>query len=756
MLGGAKLPRRGDAAGGTAFAVACDARFLLGRYAEAIADCEEGIERADAQGRILLRNTLGKAYLNQGSYYDASEAFAQNVKEADAAGLVREQVRALINEGVVAHRTGDRRLAFERYGQARAAGVDPLLDATAVGNMGALHHEVGDFEEAIDLYGQAIASFVRAGRRKEASHNSLNLARLMRFLGDLDAAQDHATFARREAVAVGDPYLAAQADLVCGEVLAERGEPYRAEAVLLVAREAFEGIGNPRYQAESGLALARVYLSRGERKAARAELRLARTVADPQSEALGVELELLEAEILLEEGELVTSRQLLEQARGRLLSREEGVGGASDLSAPWRTHALFSRLRRAEGDDGGAEADRLRALRLVEDLAGRVPEGRRPAFLSQSLRGLGDATETELTPAFANRVRQLDGGAAVEEALVGDSPSMRRLRLALGPIARSLAPVLVRGESGTGKEHLADAIVRASPRRDAPYVKVHAGASTEDELLASLFGVWGDPARPGALAQASGGTVLLHGLGALSPGGQLSLARLLGQKEYRRVGGDEVLRTDARVIVTTSCDLEAMLASRILRRDLYDELEAVTLELPPLRERIEDVPSLANVFLERVSAERSVPAKRFSADALELLQAWTWPGNVRELGNLVSAVSIFAEGPVVDGEAFRAYGRFPPPRGDAPAPEIEAPVRRAETPAPAAPAPLDFYALAKERGIGIRELREEIEHQMIASALMEAGGNISEAARLLQMKRSRLSQIVNAEPRLRSLTRAAS
>ncbi|HWV38135.1 MAG TPA: sigma 54-interacting transcriptional regulator [Vulgatibacter sp.] len=759
VLGGTRVPAAGDAAGATAYAVVCDVRFLQGRYDEAIAACTGGIERKglDAHTRILLRNTLGKALLNQGSYEEASRVFAENVAEADAVGLVREQVRALINEGVVAHRTGDRRRAFERYREAHAAASDPLLGASATGNLGALHHEVGDFELATDLYGRAIASFVRAGRRKEASHHSLNLARMMHFLGDLDAAAAHAAFARREAAAVGDPYLVGQADLVAGEVLADRREPYRAEAVLHVARETFETIGNPLYLAETELALAHVYLSRGEVEVARDELLCARQAANPESDALGVELDLLEAELALHGGDLARARQLLEGAKRRLLSREHGVGGSSDLSAPWRTHALLSRLRRAEGDEGGAEADRLRALRLIEDLAARVPAAKRPAFLDHALRSLGDAREAELTPAFADRVRQLDRGASAVTSLAGESSAIRRIRLALGPIARSMAPVVIRGESGTGKESLADAIHRSSLRRDKPYVKVLAGASAEEELFASLFGVAGDQGRTGALAQAAGGTVFVDELGPLSPAGQIMLARLLGQKEYRPVGSDEILRADVRLLVSTSSDLEAMLASRLLRRDLYDELEAVTIELPPLRERIEDVPDLAQLFLDRICAERALPPKRFSSDALELLQAWIWPGNVRELENVVSAVSIFAEGEEVGAAAFQAYGRFPPPRAEAPAAPAQTPERVAPA-APAAelPATLDFYAMARERGLGLRELREEIEHQMIASALRESGGNISEAARLLQMKRSRLSQIVNAEPKLRSLTRAAS
>ncbi|HEY0841149.1 MAG TPA: sigma 54-interacting transcriptional regulator [Vulgatibacter sp.] len=758
VLGGEGVFLPDDPAGAAAFAALCDARFLQGEYEEAIAACEAGIAASgdDVSTRLLLRNTLGKAYLNLGAYEEASRAFAKNVEEADAAGSVREQVRALVNEGVVAHRLGARRTAFERYRAARDLGADPLLDALAVGNLGALHHEVGEFEEAVAMYGQAIAAFVRGGRRKEASHHSLNFARLMRFLGDLDAASAHAAFARREASAVGDPYLVAQADMITGEILLERNEPYRAEAIFTIARESFAAVGNRRYQAEVGLFLGRVHLVRGDRKAARAELERVRSEAPPKSDSLDVEIELLEAELALAEGDRPASRRLLEHARPRLLTRVEGVGGASDLSAPWRTHALLSRLREAEGDRGGAEADRLRALRLVEDQAARVPEHLRARFLEQARRSLGAPREEELSPELAAQVRQLDGGVDAAP-IVGDSRAMRRLRLSLGPIARSLAPVLIRGETGTGRELVADAIHRGSPRRDRPYVKVHAGASDEESLFAQLFGAEGGGA--GALQQARGGTVFLDDLGALSVAGQLALARLLGQQEYRRVGSDQVMRADARLIVSTACDLDALLASRNLRRELYDELEAVTVELPALRERIEDVPALADVFLARVCAERGGPAKRFSPEALDLLQAWTWPGNVRELENLVMAVSIFAPGDLVDLEAFERYGKFPPPArpeetATAPVPTRE---RKAKAGQPAPPSgPLDFYALAKARGIGIRELQGEIENQMIARALQEAQGNISEAARLLQMKRSRLSQIVNGEPSLRKLTRAAS
>ncbi|MBL8939994.1 MAG: sigma-54-dependent Fis family transcriptional regulator, partial [Archangium sp.] len=222
------------------------------------------------------------------------------------------------------------------------------------------------------------------------------------------------------------------------------------------------------------------------------------------------------------------------------------------------------------------------------------------------------------------------------------------------------------------------------------------------------------------------------------------------------------IKVDVRVICATNRDLETLISQGRFRADLYYRLKGVMLELPPLRDRVEDLPTLAQYFLDLVGKEKGEPAKRLSEDSLALLSRHPWPGNVRELENVMRSASIFAEGAVVTPDAFSHVGELRALMDDASvastavvAPVGPAVVPAGAVPAPVAPAgPVDFYELARARGISLKDLRQEIEAQCIERALGEAKGNISEAARLLKMKRSRLSQIVNADPTLKGAANA--
>src|SRR5581483_3489317 len=218
-------------------------------------------------------------------------------------------------------------------------------------------------------------------------------------------------------------------------------------------------------------------------------------------------------------------------------------------------------------------------------------------------------------------------------------------------------------------------------------------------------------------------------------------------------------------ICATNRDLESLIAQGRFRADLYYRLKGVMLELPSLRERVEDLPLLCGHFLERIAKERGEVVKRLTDESLSLLKRHEWPGNVRELENVLSAAAIFAEGDLIGPDAFshiaelRALlepGAEPnlhavplnsqPGMVSAPVP-MARPAAAAVAEAPAAAAavpsgPIDWFELARQRDISLRDLRHEVEMQCIRRALVEARGNISEAARLLKMKRSRLSQIV--------------
>jgi len=242
--------------------------------------------------------------------------------------------------------------------------------------------------------------------------------------------------------------------------------------------------------------------------------------------------------------------------------------------------------------------------------------------------------------------------------LVGKSQALHHIVKQLEPIGRSNTTVLVRGESGTGKELLAEAIHLLSSRRAMPLVKVNCAAMVEELLLSELFGhekgafTGAVRERKGRFELADGGTLFLDEIGDISPKCQVALLRVLQEREFERVGGVKTLKVDVRVICATNRDLEGAIAQGRFRADLYYRLKGVMLELPALRERLDDLPVLCTHFLERNAKERNEPVKRLAPEALALLEKHTWPGNVRELENVLSAAVIFADGAVVGPEAF--------------------------------------------------------------------------------------------------------
>jgi DNA-binding NtrC family response regulator len=235
---------------------------------------------------------------------------------------------------------------------------------------------------------------------------------------------------------------------------------------------------------------------------------------------------------------------------------------------------------------------------------------------------------------------------------------------------------------------------------------------------------------------------------------------VLQEREFERVGGTKTLKVDVRVICATNRDLEALIAQGRFRADLYYRLKGVTLELPSLRERPEDLAQLSAHFLAKVAQERGEPVKRLSEESLSLLAKYPWPGNVRELENVLSAAAIFSETTVIGPDSFSHVSELralmenravtlPQP---APPSVVSSPIP-VPVPVPVTEGVFDYYELARQRGISLKDLRHEVEMQCIRRALLEAKGNISEAARLLKMKRSRLSQIVNAEAQLKDVAR---
>ncbi len=226
------------------------------------------------------------------------------------------------------------------------------------------------------------------------------------------------------------------------------------------------------------------------------------------------------------------------------------------------------------------------------------------------------------------------------QALVGDAPAMRALFRAIGRLAQAPLSVLVTGETGTGKELVARALHRESPRAMRPFVALNTAAIPAELLESELFGheagafTGAHKRHVGRFEQADGGTLFLDEIGDMPASLQTRLLRVLAEGEFFRVGGRELIRVDVRVIAATHQPLETLVEQGRFRADLLHRLDVVRLQLPPLRERREDIPQLAARFLANAAQRLQLPAKKLSNAALDRLRAYDWPGNVRELENL--------------------------------------------------------------------------------------------------------------------------
>jgi len=270
------------------------------------------------------------------------------------------------------------------------------------------------------------------------------------------------------------------------------------------------------------------------------------------------------------------------------------------------------------------------------------------------------AAERALTHARPVPVSTPEGVVSTEAELIGRSPAMRELFRAIGRVATSGLVVLITGETGTGKELVARALHRESPRASRPFVALNTAAIPAELLESELFGhevgAFTGAARrhAGRFEQAAGGTLFLDEIGDMPLPLQTRLLRVLAAGEFYRVGGRELLRADTRVIAATHQDLDAKIVRGEFRADLLHRLDVVRLHLPPLRDRREDIPLMAEQFLARAAAASATPGKRFSPAALGALRDYAWPGNVRQLENLCQRLAVLAPGREI------AVGDLPP------------------------------------------------------------------------------------------------
>lgn len=832
--------------------IAAEAAYATGQYDEATRVASDALGRPGEMSllaRIRLRNTLGKVALFRGQYTEASESFGENQRAAHEAGFASEEVRALFNLGTIAlqrRRYEDAERIFHQSLNFGEATSSPVTRSFLQLNLGVVYHRTLRYGEALRAYLGSLAMFRRSGNDLQYAVTALNLGSLYETLGDFERARaaletSLAVTGRRDI-----RYFRGRGLFVLGLVELASGRHDAARTTLTEAQRLLGGEGS------AFGARIQVALARAAHAAARPSLRdelLARAHTNeetPDGEQARAEVDLYAGYFAAMEGRGDEGRERMERA---LLVFEEQAAHESI----WLARLFLAEFHTRRGSLGRALGLARSAWDLIEHIAVQIPDAIRARYLDggdrsrvrdlvEHLESLQAGVASPRSVAPPERPSPADAGFAAWRrrygSIVGNDDRLIQILQLIDRVSQSDSSVLLQGESGTGKELIAEAIHRQSGRANRPFVKVNCAAFVESLLLSELFGhekgafTGAMSRRKGRFELADGGTLFLDEIGDISPNTQVALLRVLQERTFERVGGNETLQVNVRLICATNRNLEEMVRAGTFRLDLYYRLKGVVLELPALRDRRSDIPLLIRHFMSS-SRGPSGRERRISDEALEWLARYSWPGNVRELENFTRSLLLFVDGDEIElahvrqFEDFFADGEFAPPASAAPASGGDGPrvarstpsdgttlatgARRPRTlldlPVPTVPenadngsthhgatsptassagpavstaasrgaskgnAVGDAYAadapdvadpahdpvhagLDEEitgwmrEGVGLPELKRRIEVEMIRRALEASGGNIAQAARAIDMKRSRLSQIVHGTPEL--------
>jgi two-component system nitrogen regulation response regulator NtrX len=423
-------------------------------------------------------------------------------------------------------------------------------------------------------------------------------------------------------------------------------------------------------------------------------------------------------------------KQVLEYEGMEVRAASSGGEGISAYTE-FRPHLVFLDVKMA-GLDGLETLTRLRDLDPRAVIVMISGHGTIATAVEATQRGAFDFLEKPLDTdrllvtvrnalshaALAGENERLREAAATRYAMVGESPALHGVRELIARVGPTNARVLITGENGTGKELVARALHDASPRRGRAFIEVNCAAIPSELIESELFGhmkgsftgAFAD--RAGKFEQADGGTLFLDEIGDMSLPAQAKLLRVLQEGVVTRIGGVKSIHVDVRVIAATNKDLGLEIAEQRFREDLLYRLNVVEIHVPPLRERLEDVPALVAHFTQQLSAEAGIAGRHFGDEAVRRLQSRQWPGNIRELRNAVERALILASGKTVSAHDLDRL--FPGVEG-APPPAVGA--VGAQT---------------------FETFKHEAEKAFLQQKLREHDWNVSETARALKMPRSNL------------------
>jgi two-component system nitrogen regulation response regulator GlnG len=439
-------------------------------------------------------------------------------------------------------------------------------------------------------------------------------------------------------------------------------------------------------------------------------------------------------------------RFVLERALGRAGYKTESFGNVNAVSTALNSGqpaVIITDIRLPD-------ADGLTVLQALKDRDMEVPVIAMTAFsdLDQAVSAFQSGVFDYLSKPFdLDQVLAVVARAAAvpeiapvtEDAIkpsqiIGESVAMQEVFRTIGRLSRSSISVLLTGETGSGKEVVARALHQHSPRSRGPFVAINTAAIPAELLESELFGhergsfTGAHARRPGRFEEAAGGTLFLDEIGDMPLPLQTRLLRVLAEGDYYRVGGRDLLRTDVRVLTATHQDLLQKIAEGSFREDLYHRLNVISIELPPLRERIEDIPLLARHFLHRAAQDMGLEEKFLSPETIQLLQKKAWPGNVRQLQNLCQQLCVMAPGEQILPEDLPASLREKDLAGgysESWSEALQSWTRK---------------ALFRGQTDLMVEARGELEKVILDCALDFTGGKRVEAARLLGLGRNTLTR----------------
>jgi transcriptional regulator with GAF, ATPase, and Fis domain len=750
-----------------------------------------GIDMARTdEGLIRARNLLGKVAIFKVRYEEAVSLFEANNQLAATWGWDKERGRAQANIGVVALQRRQYDEALRRLTEALELSKIPgsLPRAYCLLNLGNVFQRQAQYGKALDHFLEALRASRQSGDVAAYHLCAHNLATLYQDMGAFDRARGVIEHLEDAAGGRRANFVGRWTKVLKAHVLLDEDRFAEALSQFESLRQEDSDLRNIVYGAEAALREAEAHLGLGQWKAA---YRIVEELVLPDDGGHEPQLEALQrslrARIALERNDFEAAEATARQAVAEL----ERLGNRRDALQALlvQGQALAALERRAEAS-GLLEA----ALQSLHDRAQTVPDKLQGGFyriglhqrLVEQVRALsgqipgGFSLEADEVPQQQEPVAPQRGHARDAAFIkwrsrfvdiIGEDPRLHQAFRFVDRVASSDTTVLILGESGTGKELIAEAIHRESNRKGKPFVKVNCAAFVESLLLSELFGhekgafTGALSQKPGRFELADGGTLFLDEIGDISPNTQVALLRVLQEGTFERVGGAETKTVDVRIVCATNKNLEEMVKRGEFRLDLYYRLKGLVVELPALRERRQDIPLLLHHFAERYASGES--PRRFSLEAMHFLSAYSWAGNVRELENFVKSVLLFVEGDVVEMHHIEEFSEFfADGHVDLDLPALDyanilpmasveevAPTEIGTMRSPAVIAGMDDpeEALIEQivaEGISLTKLKKRLELECIKRALLETDGNITRAAELLQMKRPRLSQIINASPEL--------